>query len=165
MLGAVREEGANGLNPAAPVEGVLVEAHDGPVYDAAGKVVKYDAVTGEITSEHQWIRTRRTRDVPESPTGGDECRIRDGCDVPERGAAAALDDDEVGPGRRAACRGTGGTCGRRGHDVVAAHWRRGPWAWRWWSGRRSPGVAVMWLLAGLARWPWLAWPRWDQDDD
>ena len=97
VLGAVRDDGDGGIRPKAPVEGVLVEAHEGDIVDSDGEPVRYDPDSGRITSSHKWIRTERTVDVPESPTGGDECRIRTACDEPERWAVT-LGDGDVGPG-------------------------------------------------------------------
>jgi hypothetical protein len=97
VLGATREDGDGGINPTAPVEGVLVEAHQGEIVDDAGKAVQFDPGSGRITSKHQWIRTEPTRDVPESPTGGDHCLIREACDKPEH-PPFSLGRDAVGPG-------------------------------------------------------------------
>jgi hypothetical protein len=97
VLGATRADGDGGINPAGPVEGVLVEAHDGEIVDDAGKRVEYDPGTGRITSSHKWIVTEATRDVPESPTGTDACLVRAACDKPAM-ATATFGPGAVGPG-------------------------------------------------------------------
>jgi hypothetical protein len=97
VLGATRKDGDGGINPTAPVEGVLIEAHDGPIYDDTGKKVQFDPESGRITSSHKWITTEQTADVPESPTGGDHCLIRAACDRPEM-APAEVGAGDVGPG-------------------------------------------------------------------
>jgi hypothetical protein len=104
VLGATREDGDGGINPTAPVEGVLVEAHQGEIVDDAGKAVQFDPGSGRITSKHQWIRTEQTRDVPESPTGGDHCLIRG---VRQARAPAVLARAGRGGARRAGLRAVG----------------------------------------------------------